>query len=113
MKYYLPTLLLILLHCTCGRAQVIWDDIRIETSRNTVVATGGLNLRAEPGTHGKIASKLPYGAAVEILETTLYAPDKVNPLDEYLQPNGWVRVRAGRDTGYLYDAYLYYDAVCL
>lgn len=109
MKYIALTLLLQLLLCTSGRAQSEWGEIRIPSNRNTVVATGGLNLRSAPGTHGKIVVKLPYSTKVEVLEEKLHNPDTVNHKYEWVQPYGWAKVRAGRDTGYLYDAYLYYN----
>lgn len=108
MKYYLPTLLLILFLCTCGRAQSNWQGLTINKNRNTVIATGGLNLRSEPGTGSKVIARLPFGTRVTILETKLYAPDEINRFKEYLQPNGWARVEAGQHTGYVFDAYLYY-----
>lgn len=110
MKYIVLTLLSILLLCTSVRAQAVWEDIRIDLRRNTVVATGGLNLRAEPSTKGKIVAKLPFTTEVKILEEALFNPDSVNQFNEWVQPFGWAKVRFGQDVGYLYDAYLYYSA---
>lgn len=110
MKYLFSTLLLLTLLCTRGRAQNYQGELKISPQRNTVVATGGLNLRAAPGTHGKVVGKLPFGTKVELLSEEIYAPDSLNRWADHLPPNGWARVRAGDVEGYLYDAYLYFSA---
>ncbi len=59
------------------------------------VESGNLNVRAIPGTDGKLVGKMPKGAACEILEVT---------------EDGWAHIVSGEVDGYVSMDYLYIGA---
>ncbi len=59
------------------------------------VESGNLNVRAIPGTDGKLVGKMPKGAACEILEVT---------------EDGWAHIISGEVEGYVSTDYLYIGA---
>lgn len=116
MRLSLPTLLLKFAVCTCGLALLLISTAlsaqqeyryKADTLRKQVIAVSGLNLRDAPGAHGRVLTKVPYLDTVTILNDTAYAP--VN-LDSYevRTHNYWIKASYGDQTGYLFDAYLYY-----
>ncbi|NJC27954.1 SH3 domain-containing protein [Neolewinella antarctica] len=108
-------LLITLLFTTTLSAQNINPD------RNTVVATKGLLLRAQPSANGTIVTGIPFGETVDVFDPCDYGYLTAGNLRDYHRfdhGNGrleyhdqtisgqWLRVRYGRDTGYVFDAYL-------
>ncbi len=90
----------------------------INPDRTRVIATDGLPLRSGPSDRSDCLKDFPYNTIVEILSPagrrdTIgeavhydYATNDFRP-----QPvtGHWARVTDGVDTGYVFDAYLWYD----
>ena len=109
----------VLLVCTCVRAQ------HVEPSYNHVIAAGGLNLRAKPNTRGKVITVIPFGDEVNVFDRCDYGRDTVGHLKDYYRVHdhgtettdyqdqaimgNWLRVTYGKDTGFVFSAYLWYD----
>lgn len=69
-----------------------------------VAAESGLSLRDQPDVNGKMISKLAYGQAIDVLETT---DQKLVVLDGGKKVSGeWVKVETRNHIGYVFNGYL-------
>lgn len=69
-----------------------------------VAAESGLSLREQPDISAKMLSKLPYGEAIGVLETT---DKKLVILDAGKKVSGeWVKVETRNHIGYVFNGYL-------
>lgn len=110
---------LALFFCTRALAQ------NIDPRYNHVIAAGGLNLRAQPSTSGAVITAIPFGAQVNIFDYCDYGIDTIGYLQDYYSVHDhateteeyrdqaivgrWARVAYGTDTGYVFNAYLWYN----
>ncbi|OAV43577.1 SH3 domain-containing protein [Lewinella sp. 4G2] len=93
----------------------------VNPDRNTVVATNGLLLRTAPYSGSEVITGVPFGETVDVFDpcdygqmtaTTIrnyYRYDEPGKRAEYFPQDvsgQWVRVKYGRDTGFVFDAYL-------
>jgi hypothetical protein len=104
---------------TCGRAQ------NINPTYNHVIAAGGLNLRVQPNTRASVIAAIPFGDQVNVFDHCDYGRDTVGYLQDYYRVHdhgtettqyqdqaitgNWLRVTYGKDTGFVFSAYLWYD----
>lgn len=95
--------------------------IKIDTSRNTVIAVSGLSLRSAPSLDADRLSIIPYRKQVRILEQKSYGLDTVTTYHGTYRHNGqqwsypvkghWRKVAYGDEQGYVMDAYLYHGHI--
>ena len=78
-----------------------------------VWATSGLNMREGPGTDFPKITKLEYGTQVEVIDNYIQStPLDLNVFkrnkktDAFTMHGFWVRVKIGRQEGYVFDGYL-------
>ena len=79
----------------------------------TVWATSGLNMREGPGTDFPKITKLEYGTSVQVIDNYIHStPLDLNVFkrnkktDAFTMHGFWVRVKIGRQEGYVFDGYL-------
>lgn len=89
---------------------------KVDTSKNTVISTDGLNLRDQPNLHSKKLTAVPYGEKVDILDTLFYGKDTIGEHTFYyggseevsIMPivGYWVKVKYQEHTGYMFNSFL-------
>jgi hypothetical protein len=73
----------------------------------TVLAKSGLSLRANPGSQGKKKSSLPFGTIVTVLAEGLnVTKHEVEEFKGYFIKGHWVKVKVGKEEGWVFDGYL-------
>lgn len=97
--------------------------LRAQTTNPThaVIATGGLNLRAEASVHGSIVASIPFRGEVRRVDDCLYAADilgtvadyhrwydgTANVFEDHLIQGNWVKVAYGDREGFVFNTYLW------
>lgn len=79
----------------------------IDEKASVVISTTGLNMRDTPSLDGAIASKLPYGTAVKIIDDgmNLETFSVITSRGDSIEGR-WMEVQAGTTKGYVFSAYL-------
>jgi len=79
----------------------------------TVWATSGLNMREGPGTDFPKLKKLEYGTQVQVIDNYIQSTPldlkvfkRNKKTDAFTMHGFWVRVKIGRQEGYVFDGYL-------
>lgn len=114
----LRLLLFILLNTSILSAQYV------PLGEQCVIATSGLNLRADANTSGKVIASIPFGGSVFVFDPCDYGVDTIGRLKDYYRVHDhldssttyadhhitgtWFRVAVGSDTGFVFNAYLGY-----
>jgi hypothetical protein len=91
----------------------------IHSKCTTVIAVGGLNIRAKPDKMSKVLGKIPFGGNVKYLSKYAFATDTIRDYPQlYSQYKGagdflftgrWAKIKYKNIVGYVLDTYLYYD----
>lgn len=85
----------------------------IDTNANFVIAQSGLNLRASPSIKGEVLALIPFASRIIYLSELSFGKHEIDlgsPVNDVDKVEGhWVKVKYKNITGYVLDAYLYYQ----